>query len=126
MPLSEIAVLYTVKEPYEGMKEPLPQLISHALDAKGILSSWISEDYRAKKTYDITTNSVTISTVQSAKGLDYACVFLLGFDSPKIDDWSADVAKNLTYVAITRAREQLYAPYATGAVLIENMIKGLS
>ena len=110
------------KQPYEGTKEPLPQLIGHALEAKGIISNWISEDYRAKKTYDITTNSVTISTVQSAKGLDYACVFLLGLDSPKIGEWSADVAKNLTYVAITRAREQLYIPYLSKTGVIDRMI----
>jgi hypothetical protein len=122
MPLSEIAVLYAVKAPYEAMKEPLPQLISHALEAKGIISNWISEDYRAKKTYDITTNSVTISTVQSAKGLDYACVFLLGLDSPKIGEWSADVAKNLTYVAITRTREQLYIQYLSKAEVIESLL----
>ena len=125
MPLSEIAVLYAVKSPYEGMQEPLPQLIGHALEAKGIISNWISEDYKAKKTYDITTNSVTISTVQSAKGLDYACVFLLGLDSPKIGEWSADVAKNLTYVAITRAREQLYIPYCNKTELIGQIGRAL-
>ena len=122
MPLSEIAVLYTVKEPYENETEPLPQLIGHALEAKGIISNWISEDYKAKKTYDITTSSVTISTIQSAKGLDYACVFLLGLDSPKLAEWSADVAKNLTYVAITRAREQRCIPYFSIAKLIESLL----
>ena len=118
MPLSEIAVLYAVKLPYEGMQEPLPQMIQHALEARGILSNWISEDYKAKKTYDITTKSVTISTIQSAKGLDYACVFLLGIDSPKVAEWSAEVAKNLTYVAVTRARERLYVPYVHKTELI--------
>ena len=123
LPLSEIAVLYTVKEPYEDIKEPLPELIGHALEAKGILSNWISEDYKTKKNYDITTNRVTISTIQSAKGLDYACVFLLGLDSPKVGEWSAEVAKNLTYVGITRARERLYMPYTRDTALIERIMK---
>jgi superfamily I DNA/RNA helicase len=123
MPLSEIAVLYTVKEPYENIKEPLPQLIGHALESKGILSNWISEDYKAKKSYDITTNRVTISTIQSAKGLDYACVFLLGLDSPKVEEWQAEVARNLTYVAITRAREWLYVPFAAGTDIIQSLMK---
>ncbi|NPV04486.1 MAG: AAA family ATPase [Syntrophaceae bacterium] len=118
MPLSEIAVLYTVKQPYDGTTKPIPELVGHALEQKGILSNWVSEDYRAKKTYDITTNNVTISTIQSAKGLDYACVFLLGLDSPKIADWSAEVAKNLTYVAVTRARERLHIPFCIKTVLI--------
>ena len=34
----------------------------------------------SKKSYDITTNSVTISTIHSTKGFDYACVFLVGID----------------------------------------------
>ncbi|MBU2053823.1 MAG: hypothetical protein KKC25_02440 [Proteobacteria bacterium] len=42
--------------------------------------NWISEDYRAKRSYDVTTKSVTISTIHSVKGFDYACVFLLGLD----------------------------------------------
>ncbi|OPY06014.1 MAG: DNA-dependent helicase II [Syntrophaceae bacterium PtaB.Bin038] len=125
MPLSEIAVLYTVREPYENEKEPLPRLIGHALEKKGILSSWISEDYKAKKSYDITTNRTTISTIQSAKGLDYACVFLLGLDSPKVEGWEPEVAKNLTYVAITRAREELAIPWLRKSHLIERIEKSL-
>jgi len=125
MPLSEIAVLYTVKEPYEDIKEPLPQLIGHALEAKGILSNWISEDYKAKKSYDITTNRVTISTIQSAKGLDYACVFLLGLDSPKIKEWQDEVAKNLTYVAATRARDELAIPWLRKSQLIQRIEKSI-
>jgi len=103
--------------------EPLPELIGHALETKGILSNWISEDYKAKKSYDITTNRVTISTIQSAKGLDYACVFLLGLDSPKVADWQPEVAKNLAYVAVTRAREWLCVPFAAGTDIIQSLMK---
>jgi len=125
MPLAEIAVLYTVKQPYEGTTQPFPELVGHALEQKGILSNWVSEDYRAKKTYDITTNNVTVSTIQSAKGLDYACVFLLGLDSPKIAEWSAEVAKNLTYVAVTRARERLHIPFCSKTALIARVESAL-
>jgi len=68
---------------------------------------------------------VTVSTVQSAKGLDYACVFLLGLDSPKVGEWPAEVSKNLTYVAVTRARERLYVPYVHKTELIERIGKAL-
>lgn len=118
LPLSEIAVLYTAKEPYSEMRAPLPQLLIGAFEKRGILSNWIAEDYKTKKSYDITTNSVTISTVQSVKGLDYACVFLLGLDSPKVEEWSGEVAKHLTYVAVTRARERLCVPYVHKTELI--------
>ena len=46
-----------------------------ALESRGIMSQWVSEDYRAKRAYDITTDKVSVSTIHSAKGLDYACVF---------------------------------------------------
>ena len=121
MPLSEIAVLYTVKEPYENETAFLPLAIVQTLESKGILSNWISEDYKAKKSYDITTNRVTVSTIQSAKGLDYACVFLLGLDSPRVEEWPAEVAKNLTYVAVTRAREELAIPWLRKTQLIERI-----
>jgi len=42
-------------------------LIEKVLDTKGVLYKWASEDYRAKKSYDITANSVTISTIHSMK-----------------------------------------------------------
>jgi ATP-dependent exoDNAse (exonuclease V) alpha subunit len=57
--------------------------------------------------------------------LDYACVFLLGLDSPKIGEWSADVAKNLSYVAVTRTREQVYIPYLNETIGLELIRKAL-
>jgi ATP-dependent exoDNAse (exonuclease V) beta subunit len=115
----EIAVLYTVKEP-EAQRSPAA-VHGHALDTKASFPTG-SRDYRAKKSYDITTNSVTISTIQSAKGLDYACVFLLGLDAPKIAEWPVEVANNLTYVAITRAREHLYIPYLNKSVVLDSLL----
>lgn len=44
-------------------------------------ADWISEDYRAKRSHDVTTEKVTISTIHSVKGFDYACVFVLGLDA---------------------------------------------
>ena len=67
-PYSEIAIIYTMKSPGDNLKEPLPLMIEKVLESNGILSNWASENYRSKKTYDITTNSVTISTIHSVKG----------------------------------------------------------
>ena len=79
-PYSEIAMLYAMKNPGKSLKTPLPEMVESAMESKGILSRWVSENYRSKKTHDITTNSVTISTIHSVKGLDYSAVFLLGLD----------------------------------------------
>ena len=56
-------------------------MTEQALAAKGIFSNWIARDYQNKRTYNITTNSVAINTIRSAKGFDYAYVFLVGLDS---------------------------------------------
>ena len=89
----------------------LPKLMGRALEMKGILHSWVSEDYRAKSGYDITTNSVTICTIHSVKGLDYDCVFVVGLDSIEPGRWSEEQIKSLTYVAITRAKYQWFDHY---------------
>jgi superfamily I DNA/RNA helicase len=96
-------------------------MVENALDSRGILNTWVSEDYRSKKTYDITTNSVTISTIHSVKGLDYSVVFLLGLEYLEPRGWSEDQLNRLTYVAITRSRYQLYIPYIEESELINRL-----
>jgi superfamily I DNA/RNA helicase len=121
LPYSEIAVLYTMQYPARDFEAPLPQLVEKILDSRGILNTWVSEDYQSKKTYDITTNSVTISTIHSVKGLDYSMVFLLGLDYLEPRGWSTDQLDRLAYVAITRARYQLFIPYINQSALIKKL-----
>ncbi|MDI9571007.1 MAG: 3'-5' exonuclease [Pseudomonadota bacterium] len=111
-PLSEIAVLYTMRSPENDKGMHLPRLLEAALERRGILHNWISEDYRAKRSYDVTTSSVTISTIHSLKGFDYACAFVLGLDwlTPG-GRWTEEQIRKLAYVAATRARERLFIPY---------------
>jgi len=121
-PLSEMAILYGRRSLKEGKKSLIPAMFAKALEAKGIMPSWISEDYRAKRSYDITTETVSISTIHSAKGLDYACVFLVGLDQLEPGVWSEDQIKRLVYVAITRARHRLFIPYVEETSLIEELL----
>ncbi|MEI6260680.1 MAG: NERD domain-containing protein/DEAD/DEAH box helicase [Deltaproteobacteria bacterium] len=107
-PLSEIAVIYTQKSPHRLPDIHLPDLMTKALENQGILCNWIAEDYHSKRSYDVTTQSVTISTIHSVKGFDYACVFVIGLDWLDETRWTAEQVKKLTYVAITRARERLF------------------
>jgi len=122
-PQSEIAILYTMKSSNTGTDVSIPHLIQQSLESKGILCYWASEDYRSKKNYDITTNSVTISTIHSAKGLDYSCVFLVGLDNLDSERWSEGQMSNLTYVAMTRARYQLFIPFAKETSLTKRLKK---
>lgn len=124
-PLSEIAVIYTMRSPEHDVAMHLPRLMIKALEGKGILHNWISEDYRAKRSYDVTTNSVTISTIHSVKGFDYACVLLLGLNWLDAGDrWTEEQIRKLAYVAVTRARERLFIPYRSKNGLIPRLISG--
>ena len=118
-----MAVIYAMKTPENDPDMNLPLLIGKALDKRGLLHNWISEDYRAKRSYDVTTNSVTISTIHSVKGFDYACVFLLGLDWLAPGRWTEEQIRRLAYVAVTRARERLFIPYCSGNELISRLLK---
>ncbi len=123
-PLSEVAVLYTSRQPYEGHRRTLPEMIRDALEKQGILSQWVSEDISSKKNYDITTDRVTISTIHSAKGLDYSVVFLLGMDldPESYKGWSLEQIHRLVYVGITRARYRLMIPYVNRTSIIDKLM----
>jgi len=64
---------------------------------------------------------VTISTIHSAKGLDYACVFLVGLDELEPDGWSERQVRSLVYGGITRARHRLLVPYVTETEIISEL-----
>lgn len=102
VPMNEIAVLYTHSKAY-GV-ENLPEVLVQAIEAQGALAQWTARDSSSKRNFDITTDSVTVSTVYSAKGLDFAHVFLLGLEGLN----PASVHhRRLAYVGMTRARERL-------------------
>lgn len=101
-PMREIAILY-VKARVPGV-DSLPDALRAALEERSVLSRWASEDEHSKRRYDITTDSVTISTIHSVKGLDFAHVFFLGLD---ILQSGSEHDRQLGYVGMTRARESL-------------------
>jgi len=121
-PCSEIAVLYAMQQ-LKGCCNDLPAAIRNALETRGILSHCVSQNPASKAAYDITTNSVAVSTIHSVKGLDYAAVFILGLDFLQPKGWSAEQIERLAYVAITRARYHLFIPYLKKTDLLEKLIR---
>lgn len=71
MPQGSMAVLYAKSG------KNLPRLLRKALSHQGHLWVWPVEDARAKRRYDITLDSVTVSTIHSMKGMDFAHVTLV-------------------------------------------------
>jgi len=116
-----MAVLYTRKSSQDERRVSVPELLSRALEARGLMSTWMAEDYRSKRAYDITTESVTISTIHSAKGLDYACVFLVGLDELEPDGWSERPGEEPGYVGITRAAASPLIPYVAETEIIHEL-----
>jgi len=124
-PLYEFAIIYFSKYYGSPAMANLPDMLKGNLESKGILSNWVSKDYRSKKSYDITTNNVTISSIHSLKGFDYSCVFLVGFDFIENKIWTDDQIEKLVYVAITRARDRLFIPYINKTPLITRLLNSL-
>lgn len=121
VPFSEIAIVYASKYFSSPTPSEMPSAFMEALDYRGIFCTWVSEDVRAKKSYDITTNTVTLSSIHSVKGLDYSCLFFVGLDFMESGEWTEGEIERLNYVAITRARDQLYIPYIQKTPLIEKL-----
>lgn len=99
-PMAEIAVIYASRK--MGEWHDVPERLRDTLEQHGLMVNWAAEDVRSKRCYDITTDSVTLSTVHSVKGMDYAYVFLVGM--PPVKSGDAGYAEKLAYVGMTRAR----------------------
>jgi len=121
-PFSETAIIYTVRSSADRPEKHIPLMFEKVLEARGILYDWVSEDYRSKRSYDVTTNSVTISTVHSAKGFDYSRVFLVGLDLIDPGKVPDERARIMAYVGATRARYQLFIPYVHKTDLIAHLL----
>ncbi|MGM9647149.1 MAG: ATP-dependent helicase [Eubacteriales bacterium] len=74
--------------------------------------------------YDREADAVVLMTIHSAKGLEFPVVFIAGFENgifPGIqsmtDQAEMEEERRLAYVAITRAKEQLYLTHARERML---------
>lgn len=103
VPMSEIAILYAHSR-MEGLASSLPESLLEAVEARGVMARWVARDTTSKRYFDITTDSVCISTIHSAKGLDFSHVFLLGMDRLQPEK---PRQRRLAYVGMTRARKHL-------------------
>jgi hypothetical protein len=82
------------------------------LRSRGVPTEWISRDFASKAVYDIRRPRLTLSTVHSAKGMDFHTVVLLGVESLSGKPGrTRERAQALLFTGITRARERLLLPY---------------
>jgi predicted acetyltransferase len=106
IPYSEFAILYRVKKDWRG---DYAELAIKAMKWKKIPYYWITENQAAKKKFNRNDQTVKISTIDSAKGLDFKVVFIINVDNMpfKLEE-SKEREISLLYIAMTRASEILY------------------
>lgn len=79
--------------------------IENITELKNIIFNYLTDTN--KNTYDPNIN-VTYSTIHSAKGLEWDTVFLIDFTAKQFYRDDKNEAQRLVYVAISRAKEELY------------------
>ena len=117
------AMLKAMKEEGETRRENLGQLVSSIktyADQNGedaTLSGFLEEVALISDldSYDTDADSVTMMTIHSAKGLEFPYVFVVGMedgifpgDAAKYNEEDMEEERRLCYVAITRAKKDLY------------------
>lgn len=85
-----------------------------------IESDWITESATSKNAFDWSRDTVKISTVHSAKGMDAPVVIVLNAEAFMNSDGDTDELK-LMYVALTRAREQLKVLYTGDKGMVNDL-----
>ena len=117
------AMLKAMKEEGEPRRENLGQLVSSIktyADQNGedaTLSGFLEEVALISDldSYDNDADSVTMMTIHSAKGLEFPYVFVVGMEDgifpgemAKYNEEDMEEERRLCYVAITRAKKELY------------------
>lgn len=110
IPLQEVAILYRVKNSYRCS---YINEIRDSLNAHGIPFTWITESPETKRQFDRNEPTVKISTIDSAKGLDFRAVFIVNIESmPFSLEEVVEREVSLFYIGMTRALEWLFLTYS--------------
>lgn len=104
---------------------PLIEYLQAQLRKNHIPNEWISEGSQSKNYFRWENDTVKISTVQSAKGMDSPVVIVLGaetFVQDMFPDQNTD-EKKLMYVALTRAREFLVVLHTGQGGVVRDLLR---
>jgi UDP-N-acetylglucosamine transferase subunit ALG13 len=110
VPYSEMLILYRIKK---DNRTPYVDIIRKVLEESKLPYCWISESNEKKRTFSMEEQSIKISTIESAKGLDFRAVFVVNVENMPFalaEDVEREVA--LIYIAMTRALEWLFLTFS--------------
>lgn len=110
IPLSGMLILYRVRK-WGG--HDYVDALQKALEKENLPSYWLTETPESKRNYDRNAEAVTISTIDSSKGLDFRAVFIVHIDLlPLPLEKDEEREASLLYIAMTRAQEYLCLTYS--------------
>jgi ATP-dependent exoDNAse (exonuclease V) beta subunit len=118
---SEIAVLYPART--GSLSAEIDKLIADLKTITNVL--WVT-DPKNKNKENIGSPDLKVSTIHSAKGLQFKAVLIFGTEILPINPVSEDAmieAKKLLYVAMTRAEDILVIAYSASSSLTERLKK---
>lgn len=110
VPYSEMIILYRIKK---DQSTPYVDILKSVLEKHGLPYFWISENNVTKRKFIKKEDSIKISTIESAKGLDFRAVFVIHIENMPfklVEDDEREAA--LLYIAMTRAVEWLFLSYS--------------
>jgi hypothetical protein len=120
VPYSDMLILYRIKK---DNRTPYVDIIRKVLEKSKLPYCWIAENNEIKRNFSMEEQSIKISTIESAKGLDFRAVFVVNVENMPFalaEDVEREVA--LIYIAMTRALEWLFLTFS-GNSLFTNYLQ---
>ncbi|NYF91308.1 3'-5' exonuclease [Tunturiibacter empetritectus] len=84
---------------------------------------WVSESRQSKMGLNLSSPSLKLSTIESAKGMEFRLVFLLGIEMLPRPDRDEASERKLAYVGLTRAQDLLYILGNTQSGFLNELIE---
>uniref|UniRef100_UPI000FD74DB1 DEAD/DEAH box helicase n=1 Tax=Paenibacillus koleovorans TaxID=121608 RepID=UPI000FD74DB1 len=108
--LQDIVILYRVKNSHHTS---YIDEIKHSLAEHELPHTWITENAESKRKFIRDEDTVKISTIDSAKGLDFRVVFLINVENMPFPLEEVEEREvSLLYIGMTRALEWLFLTYS--------------
>ncbi|MET3209197.1 UNVERIFIED_CONTAM: superfamily I DNA and RNA helicase [Paenibacillus sp. PvR008] len=110
IPLDDIAILYRVQNSY---KISYINEIKSSLQKHQVPYTWMTESRESKRNFIREEETVKISTLDSAKGLDFRAVFIVAIENMPFKREEVEEREvSLLYIGMTRALEWLFLTYS--------------
>lgn len=110
IPMDDIAILYRVKNNH---RTSYIDEIQSSLKGHELPFSWVTESAASKRSFVRNDGSIKVSTIDSAKGLDFRVVFIVNVESMPFSLEEVEEREvALFYIGMTRALEWLFITYS--------------